>query len=58
MKCVKCGNDADVLINDRCRNCNPLRACQRCKTGTLVSKPTPNWMNRWKCDSCGRAVSR
>jgi ribosomal protein S27AE len=34
------------------------RVCGRCKEGTLVSRPTPNWMNRWVCDHCGAKVSR
>lgn len=58
MNCSKCGKAADILANGRCMSCNPFRACRACPTGTLVSKPTPNWMNRWKCDSCGKAVSR
>lgn len=32
--------------------------CGRCKEGTLHSRPTPDWMNRWVCDHCGAAVSR
>ena len=58
VRCPKCGKDVTVLINDRCCHCNPFRACPACKTGTLESKSTPNWMNRWVCDNCGKAVSR
>lgn len=58
MKCSKCGKDAGVLINGRCCGCNPFRACPKCQTGTLKSAPTPNWMNRFKCDECGKAVSK
>lgn len=58
MKCVKCGKDTDILANGRCMSCSPFRACGVCPTGTLVSCPQPNWMNRWKCDNCGKAVSR
>ena len=35
-----------------------IRVCGKCKEGTLVSDPLPNWMNRWKCNLCGKAVSR
>lgn len=35
-----------------------VRVCGGCKTGTLQSKPTPNWMNRYVCDHCGKKVSR
>ena len=58
MKCSKCDKEAAVLVNGRCCDCNPFRACRACGTGTLVSRPTPNWMNRWVCDNCGKAVSR
>lgn len=56
--CKKCGKDSLPLINGRCMDCNPLRACRKCDKGTLVSRPTPNWMNRWTCDVCGKSVSR
>lgn len=59
MKCAKCGKaDCAVLINGRCVDCKPFRACPRCTTGTLVSRPSPNWMNRFICDECGKKVSR
>lgn len=35
-----------------------IRVCGRCIEGTLESRPKPNWMNRWVCNKCGKAVSR
>lgn len=39
-----------------------VRACLHCARkgieGTFKSAPTPNWMNRWICDKCGKKVSR
>jgi hypothetical protein len=32
--------------------------CGKCKEGTMVGSPTPNWMNRAICDRCGRKASR
>ena len=58
LKCRKCGRDSAVLVNGRCPHCKPFRACRRCGDGTYVSKPTPNWMNRFVCDTCGHKVSR
>jgi hypothetical protein len=56
--CAKCGNDSGVLVNGRCCNCKPFSVCPKCKTGTLVGSPTPNWMNRTVCDNCGHKKSR
>lgn len=57
MTCNRCGNECTVLINGRGTCCNPFRACRKCVPGTYESKPTPNWMNRLKCDKCGHQRS-
>ena len=42
-----------------CMKCNPFRRCgyQDC-LGLIQSRPTPNCMNRFVCDKCGRKVLR
>ena len=35
-----------------------IRVCGHCKVGTLHHSGTPNWMNRFTCDHCGKHVSR
>lgn len=57
--CKKCGKESTLLVNQRCPKCNPFRACttQGC-LGDFQSIPTPNWMNRFVCDTCGIEVSR
>jgi hypothetical protein len=34
----------------------PVRRCRECPNGTYVSRPTPNWPNRYVCDGCGRII--
>ena len=63
MTCEKCqADDCTALINGWCWRCNPFRRCLDCaaegKNGTFVNKPTPNWMNRQVCDTCGRIRCR
>lgn len=60
MTCGKCKREnCPVLINGRCADCKPFRVCPRPGCGgTLESAPKPNWMNRWKCDTCRKSVSR
>lgn len=58
MKCDKCRQEANALINGRCHRCGGLRVCKTCGIGEYESRPTPNWMNRWVCNHCGKKVSR
>lgn len=58
MNCSKCKAESDVLINGRCSKCWPFRVCKKCEVGTYESKPHPNWMGRWICDTCGHKTSR
>ena len=33
--------------------------CRKCgSTERYISRPSPNWMNRWTCPNCGRNESR
>ena len=58
MKCLKCNADVSLLINSRCPKCKPFNACPKCKTGDLVGKPEPHWMNQMVCNACGHKCSR
>ena len=58
LTCSRCNKEVNVLVGDRCCDCNPFRACRKCGVGDYVSKPTPSWMNRFVCDKCGHKVSR
>lgn len=63
-ECYRCGGDPTAIgsvANGKyvCSRCiNPLRRCSKCDAGEYVSKPTPNWMNRWVCNNCNHKVSR
>lgn len=35
-----------------------VNVCGKCYEGTFVSTPTPNWMNCWTCNKCGKKVSK
>ncbi len=42
-----------------CLKCfNPFRRCPKCGRGQLKSEPTPNWMDRFRCDQCKKCVSK
>jgi hypothetical protein len=63
MKCSRCEKDitvgSEVDGKTVCLTCfNPFRRCRKCGRGQLYSAPTPNWMNRWKCDQCKKCMSR
>jgi hypothetical protein len=59
MTCERCGAiDQTVLVDGWCTKCPCFRRCCKCRTGVYVSKPTPNWMNRFVCDRCKHQRSR
>lgn len=60
-KVVKTNRDVDELLNAIFSG--KIRPCQLkfggCKCGGgLRSNPSPNWMNRFTCEKCGKHTSR
>ena len=63
MTCVGCQKETTITVDvgDKryCFTCfDPFRMCKKCRLGQVRSCPTPNWMNRHKCDKCGKYSSK
>lgn len=48
---------AKAVVEGRATITRVRRNACRCG-GTYRSNCSPNWMNRWTCDGCGKHVSR